>query len=93
MGSDGADGGVLLAQMVSVAAIFPFLAALGNAQNLLQEPRFQLLFEVLRINTSQRLVLALAIGFIGTLVLANGSALLVLNMRHKLAGRIAASVQ
>lgn len=81
-----------LAQMVSVAAIFPFLAALGNAQNLLQEPRFQLLFEVLRINTSQRLVLALAIGFIGTLVLANGSALLVLNMRHKLAGRIAASV-
>lgn len=81
-----------LAQMLSVAAIFPFLSALGNAQGLLQDPRFQPLFRLLQINTTQRLVLILAIGFIAILLIANGLALLTLNVRNKLAGRMAASI-
>ena len=81
-----------LAQMVSVAAIFPFLSALGNTQQFLQEPRLRPLLGVLHIDTAQRLVLALAIGFIATQVLGNGLALLVLHVRYKLAGRVAAAI-
>ena len=81
-----------LAQMVSVAAIFPFLSALGNTQQFLQEPRLQPLFGVLHIDTAQRLVLGLAIGFIATQVFGNGLALLVLHVRYKLAARIAAAI-
>ncbi len=81
-----------LAQMVSVAAIFPFLSALGNTQQFLQEPRLRPLLGVLHIDTAQRLVLALAIGFIATQVFGNGLALLVLHVRYKLAGRVAAAI-
>jgi ATP-binding cassette subfamily B protein len=78
--------------MVSVAAIFPFLSALGNTQQFLQEPRLRPLLGVLHIDTAQRLVLALAIGFIATQVFGNGLALLVLHVRYKLAGRVAAAI-
>jgi ABC-type multidrug transport system fused ATPase/permease subunit len=81
-----------LAEMVSVGAIFPFLSALGNAQGLLQEPRLQSVFQVLQIDSTQRLVMVMALGFIAALGVANGLRLLALNVRYKLAAAIAADV-
>ena len=81
-----------LAEMVSVGAIFPFLSALGNAEGLLQEPRLQPVFGVLQIDSTQRLVLVMALGFIAALGVANGLRLLNLNSQLKLAAAIAADV-
>ncbi|MBD2429510.1 ABC transporter ATP-binding protein [Phormidium sp. FACHB-1136] len=79
-------------EMVSVGAIYPFLSALGNAQGLLQEPNLQPVFKLLRIDTPQRLVLIMALGFIGTLGVANGLRLLTLNLRYRLAAAIGADI-
>lgn len=77
---------------MTVGAIFPFLSALGNAQGLLQAPQWQLLLGLLQIDTPQRLVLMMALGFISALGVANGLRLLALQVRYKLAAAIAADV-
>jgi ABC-type multidrug transport system fused ATPase/permease subunit len=78
-----------LAEMLSVGAIFTFLSALNNAEGLLMEPRLQLFFGVLQVDTTERLVLVLAVGFIVVLGVANGFRLLNLNMQLKLAAVVA----
>jgi ATP-binding cassette subfamily B protein len=79
-------------EMVSVGAIYPFLSALGNAQEVLQEPNLQPVFDLLRIDTPQRLVLIMALGFIGILGLANGLRLLTLNLRYRIAAAIGVDI-
>ncbi|NMF82632.1 ABC transporter ATP-binding protein [Nodosilinea sp. P-1105] len=81
-----------VSEMVTVGAIFPFLSALGNAQGLLAAPRWQPLWGLLQVDTPQRLVLVLALGFIVALGVANGLRLLALQMRYRLAAAIAADV-
>ena len=81
-----------LSEMVSVGAIYPFLSVLGNAQELLQQPHLQPIFERLQIETPQRLVLMVALGFIVTLGIANGLRLLTLNLRYRLAAAIGADI-
>jgi ABC-type multidrug transport system fused ATPase/permease subunit len=81
-----------LAEMVSVASIFPFLSALGNAQGLLQEPRLQSMFQMLQIDTTQRLVLVLALGFIAALGMTNGLRLLALNIQLRMTAAIGTDV-
>jgi ATP-binding cassette subfamily B protein len=81
-----------LAEMVSVGAIFPFLSALGNAEGLLQAPRLQPLFELLQIDTTQQLVLLLALGFIGAVGVSNGLRLLTLRSQNRLAAAVGADI-
>lgn len=77
-----------LAEMVSVGAIFPFLSALGNTQQLLDAPRWQPLLGLLQIGTPQRLVWAMALVFIGAVGLSNGLRLLTLRSQNRLAAAI-----
>ncbi len=79
-----------VSEMVTVGAIFPFLSALGNAQGLLAAPRWQPLWGLLQVDTPQRLVLVLALGFIVALGVANGLRLLALQVRYRLAAAIGA---
>jgi ATP-binding cassette subfamily B protein len=81
-----------LSEVVSVGAIYPFLTALGNAQEMLQQPQLQPVFEVFNIQTPQRLVLVLALGFIAALGVANGLRLLTLHLRYRLAAAIGADL-
>ncbi len=81
-----------VSEMVSVGAIYPFLTALGNAQEVLQQPQLQSVFEVFDIQTPQRLVLVLALGFIAALGVANGLRLLTLHLRYRLAAAIGADI-
>ena len=81
-----------LAEMVSVGAIFPFLSALGNAQQLLDAPRWQPLLGLLQISTPQQLVWAMALGFIGAVGVSNGLRLLTLRSQSRLAAAIGADI-
>jgi len=81
-----------LSDMVSVGAIFPFLSALGNAQQLLDAPRWQPLLGLLQIGTPQRLVWAMALVFIGAVGLSNGLRLLTLRSQNRLAAAIGADI-
>jgi ABC-type multidrug transport system fused ATPase/permease subunit len=81
-----------LAEMVSVGAIFPFLLALGNEEGLLQQARWQPLFELLQIDTTQRLVWAMALGFIGAVGVSNGLRLLTLRSQNRLAAAVGADI-
>jgi ABC-type multidrug transport system fused ATPase/permease subunit len=81
-----------IVEMVSVGAIFPFLLVLNNAEGLLQEPRLQVVFWLLQVDTTERLMLLLALGFILALGVANGLRLLNFNMQLKLAAAIAADI-
>lgn len=81
-----------LAEMVSVGAIFPFLSALGNAQQLLDAPRWQPLLGWLQISTPQQLVGAMALGFIGATVVSSALRLLTLHVRLRFAAAIAVDI-
>lgn len=81
-----------LSEMVSLGTIFPFLMALGNAENLLQTPRLQPILSLFRIETSQQLVTGLALGFIGAVVIANGLRLFTLRVQVRLSAAIAADL-
>ena len=81
-----------LAEMVSVGAIFPFLSALGNAQQLLDAPRWQPLLGLLQISTPQQLVWAMALGFIGAVGVSNGLRLLTMRSQNRLAAAIGADI-
>lgn len=81
-----------LAEMVSVGSVFPFLAALGSAQKLLQAPGWQPLLGRLQIETPQQLVGALALGFIGAAGLSNGLRLLSLDMQNRVMAVVATDI-
>ncbi len=81
-----------IVEMVSVGAMFPFLLVLNKAEGLLQEPRLQKVFWLLQVDTTERLMLVLAMGFIVALGVANGLRLLNFNMQLKLAAAIAADI-
>ncbi len=81
-----------LAEMVSVGAIFPFLSALGNAQQLLDAPRWQPLLGLLQISTPQQLVGVMALGFIGAVGVSNGLRLLTLISQNRLSRAIGADI-
>ena len=68
-----------LAEMASVAVIFPFLSALGNAGAMLANPAWKPLYQGLGIESPRTLVIALTIGFVAVIVVTN--ALRYLNMR------------
>jgi ATP-binding cassette subfamily B protein len=92
-------GGLLLllvassiGEMLTVGAIFPFLSALTNPQAVLAQPRLQPLWDWLQVQTPPQLVLALAIGFVIVLALANAVRWLALIVRYRLAAAIAAEI-
>ena len=81
-----------LTEMLSVGAIFTFLSALNNAEALLMESRLQLFFLVFQVDTTERLVLVLAAGFVVALGVANGLRLMNLYLQLKLAAIVAEDV-
>jgi ATP-binding cassette subfamily B protein len=70
------------AEMASVAVIFPFLQALGDAEAMLVEATWQPLFKSLGIGSAQGLVVFLTACFVGVVVATN--ALRYLNLRVQL---------
>lgn len=77
-----------LSEMVSLGAIFPFLEALSNPTELLNNLQWQPLLSLLRIESSLQLVTLLALVFIATVILANSLRLLALNARVRLSAAI-----
>lgn len=81
-----------LSEVISLGAIFPFLAALGNADLLFKEPYLQPIVAFLHIETSVQLVQGLAIAFILAVLLASFLRLLTLRTRTQLAASVGADL-
>lgn len=78
-----------LSEMISIGAIFPFLRALSNAEELLNTQALQPIFSSLNIQTSGQLVIGLAVVFILAVAIANGLRILTIYARTHLAADIA----
>lgn len=77
-----------LSEMVSLGSIFPFLGALSNSENVLNNPNLKFISEILGITTPTELVTSLAIGFIITVIVANGLRLWTLHFRINFASDV-----
>ncbi len=81
-----------LAEVLSVASVFPLLSVLGNPQALLQSPRWQPLLMACQIKTVQELRLATALGFMAVLGVANGLKVLNLVGQQRLTAAISGDI-
>lgn len=79
-------------EMVSLGAIFPFLSALSNAKDVLENSKFQPLFVLLNIQTPQQLIILLALVFIAAVVIANGLRLFTTVLQARLSNNIGAYI-
>jgi ABC-type multidrug transport system fused ATPase/permease subunit len=77
-----------LSEMASLGAVFPFLGALSNPDQLLNAPQWQGVLSVFNINSQQQLVYWLAAAFIAAALIANGLRLLTLNAKVRLSAAI-----
>ena len=75
-------------EMVSLGALFPFLAALGNPEELLASPKWQLTLALFRVESTSQLVTLLAVGFIIAAITANGLRFLTMNAQTRLSAAI-----
>lgn len=81
-----------LSEMVSVGSIFPFLGALSNPENLLNNPKLQPILTIFGIENSIELVTKLAITFIIAVVVANGLRFVTLHYRIRFASTVGADI-
>lgn len=81
-----------ISQMVSLGAIFPFLSAVSDPKNLLENATLKPWLNGLSIYSRQELVVAVAILFMVAAVVANGLRLLTLRVRVRLAAAIGADI-
>ncbi|MBD2394958.1 ABC transporter ATP-binding protein [Cyanobacterium aponinum FACHB-4101] len=81
-----------LAEMISVGSIFPFLSAFSNPENILNNPKLKLIFEIFSIETPIELITLLAIGFIVTVIIANGIRLITVHFRIRFASAVGADI-
>lgn len=81
-----------LAEMISVGSIFPFLSAFSNPENILNNPKLKLVFEIFSIETPIELITLLAIGFIVTVIIANGIRLITVHFRIRFASAVGADI-
>lgn len=70
-----------LAEMIGLGAIFPFLSALNNPENLLSHPQLQTLWNFLQIETSGELIRILAVSFMVAVLISNGIRVFTLNIQ------------
>lgn len=75
-------------EMLSLGAIIPFLGALANAQQLLQNASIQSWLNIFNIQTAPELVIAMAILFGGSFVLSNALRLLVIRLQYRFSAEI-----
>ncbi len=75
-------------EMLSLGALFPFLGALGNPEELLTSPRWRLILSLFGVESSSQLVTLLAIGFIISAIAANGLRFLTMNAQIRLSAAI-----
>ncbi|AFZ53207.1 ABC transporter ATP-binding protein [Cyanobacterium aponinum] len=81
-----------LGEMVSVGSIFPFLSAFSNPENILNNPKLKLIFDVFSIETPIELITLLATGFILTVIIANGIRLITVHFRIRFASAVGADI-
>ena len=81
-----------LSEMVSLGAIFPFLEALSNPDQILGSSRWSSIISILEIETQSDLVYGLAFLFIATVIIANGLRLLTLNAKVRLSAAVGADL-
>ena len=77
-----------LSEMASLGAVFPFLGALSNPEQLLNAPQWRGILSVFNINSQQQLVYWLTIAFIAAALVANGLRLLTINAKVRLSAAI-----
>ncbi|WP_241537536.1 ABC transporter ATP-binding protein [Cyanobacterium aponinum] len=81
-----------LGEMVSVGSIFPFLSAFNNPENILADRKLKPIFDFFSIETSIELITVLAIGFIVTVIIANGMRLITVHFRIRFASAVGADI-
>ena len=81
-----------LCEVVSLGAVLPFLGALSHAEQLLSDPKLQPLIILFQIRTPTQLVMALALGFILAVFLANGLRVLTIHVQTHLAADISSDI-
>lgn len=81
-----------LSEVVSLGAVMPFLAALSNAEGVLNDPQLESLLTSLHIETTVQLVKSLSLLFIVAVIVANGLRILTINIRTHLAANISSDL-
>lgn len=81
-----------ISQMVSLGAIFPFLAAASNPQQLLKNSTIEPFLGVLGIDTARELIVAVSVVFIIAAIVANALRLGTLHFQVRLAAAIGSDV-
>ncbi|MGD1899323.1 MAG: ABC transporter ATP-binding protein [Phormidesmis sp.] len=79
-------------EVVSLGTVVPFLAALSNAEKILQEQQLSFLLQIFSIETTSGLVTLLALTFISAVVLANGLRILAINVQTRIAANISSDI-
>ncbi|MEO0986784.1 MAG: ABC transporter ATP-binding protein [Cyanobacteria bacterium J06639_14] len=79
-------------EVLSLGAVVPFLAALGNAEKLLRDPRLEPMLMLFQIKTTVQLVTSLALIFMTAVIVANGLRILTINMQTYLAAKISSDL-
>jgi ATP-binding cassette subfamily B protein len=77
-----------LSEMVSLGAVFPFLGALSNPDQVLNAPAWQPLLMALGVTSQAQLVYWLAFAFIVAAIVANGLRWLTINVKVRLSAAI-----
>ncbi|OSO94418.1 ABC transporter ATP-binding protein [Cylindrospermopsis raciborskii CENA303] len=79
-------------EVLGLAAVLPFLGALSNAQDLLQNPALQPVWGTISVKTPLQLVIWLSASFGTIVVLTNGLRLLTLRFQLRFAAAIASDL-
>ena len=79
-------------EVLGLAAVLPFLGALSNSQDLLQNPALQPVWGTISVKTPLQLVIWLSASFGTIVVLANGLRLLTLRSQLRFAAAIASDL-
>lgn len=75
-------------EILSLGAVIPFLGALANAQQLMSQPTMQPWLDLLKIQTPEQLVVAMALLFGGAIVLSNALRLLTIRIQFRFSAEI-----
>lgn len=75
-------------EILSLGAVIPFLGALANAPQLMQQTNMRPWLHLLNIETSQQLVVTMAVLFGGAIVLSNALRLLTIRMQYRFSADI-----
>ncbi|MDB9526437.1 ABC transporter ATP-binding protein [Oscillatoria sp. CS-180] len=81
-----------LSEMISLGALLPFLSALSNPEELLENPRWQVLITFLNIETVSQLVVGLALVFVFAAIISNSLRFLTVRARVYLSAAIGCDI-